>query len=124
MDRYAFDVNGVPFNPTLPPGAVRVTGGGRPVNERVSVTGRTLRSRGPRAALRIQVQVPDDFALLAEQVAVLESLYASGQPFTVTLGPGYEASGTFTGVVFDGDAVFTPTRSAQYDRATFTLYVP
>jgi hypothetical protein len=123
--RYSFNIAGVDLNPTVPPEAVSVSGGGREVRETTSVTGVIIRTLGPLQARRVRVTSPDAGWVLSEaQVAHLASLSRSGTPFVVTLGPGYEAAGTFTGVTFDGDVRFTPKRAADWVAYDFTLYLP
>ncbi|MBZ9713746.1 hypothetical protein [Deinococcus multiflagellatus] len=125
MKPYEFSIAGVSFNPTVPPGAVKRSGGGREVREKVSITGRIIRTIGHVTARRVQVVSPGpEWVLSAAQIAHLRALERSGEAFEVILGPGYEVSGTFPACNLDGDARFEPQRGAggwvNYD---FTLYL-
>ncbi|MBB6016808.1 hypothetical protein ACFP9V_19070 [Deinococcus radiopugnans] len=124
MKRYQLTIGGVELNPTVPPQAVRRTGGGRSVMEAVSINGTVMHTRGHRTARRIQITSPGpEWVLLSDQVAALQALTA-GAAFTVTFGEGYETAGTFTGCLFDGDAVFEPKRQSAYANYNFTIYIP
>lgn len=124
MARYQLTIGGLELNPTVPPQAVRRTGGGRSVAEAVSINGTVIHTRGHRTARRIQITSPGpEWVLLADQVAALRALTA-GPSFTVTFGEGYETAGTFTGCLFDGDALFEPKRQSAYANYDFTLYIP
>lgn len=121
-DRYALDIAGQSFNPTVPPEAVTREGGGRPLSVLYSITGKIIRTQGARQAIRVRIASPGpEWVLSADQVATLQALEASGAPFTVTLGPGYEVSGTWGGCLLDGDALFTPKRGGQFTNYDFTI---
>ncbi|GGO22245.1 hypothetical protein [Deinococcus humi] len=125
MARYQLNIGGTELNPTVPPQAVRRTGGGRSVGEAVSINGTVIHTQGHRTARRVQITSPGpEWVLLEEQVAALRALAASGASFTVTFGEGYETAGTFTGCLFDGDAIFEPKRQSAYANYNFTLYLP
>lgn len=125
MTPYQLTLAGVDLNPTVPPEAVSVSGGGREVRETTSVTGVIIRTLGHLQARRVQIASPDaGWVLSADQIAHLGALQRSGTPFEATFGPGYEVSGTFAGVTFDGDARFTPKRAADWVAYDFTLYLP
>ncbi|GGR11374.1 hypothetical protein [Deinococcus ruber] len=125
MNPYQLIIGGVTLDPTVPLEAVRRTGGGRQVKERVSITGKIIRSQGNKTARRVQVTSPSpSWALLASQVSALRALADSGAPFSVTFGSAFETSGTFTNCWFDGDAVFEPTPALDYVNYSFTIYLP
>lgn len=124
MARYTLIIAGIAMNPSVPPDAVQRTGGGRTVRDRVSVTGVNLRSLGPVTPTRVAVVSPGpDWVLSEAQIAHLSALQTSGTPFSVTLGEGYEVSGTFPSCVFDGDATFRPARSTGWTNYSFTLHL-
>ncbi|MCD0158408.1 hypothetical protein [Deinococcus sp. 6GRE01] len=124
MARYTLIIAGVELNPSVPPDAVSRTGGGRTVRDRVSITGVSLRSLGPVTPTRVAVVSPGpDWVLSEAQIDHLRALERSGAPFSVTLGEGYEVSGTFPACRLDGDATFRPVRSNGWTNYSFTLHL-
>ncbi|WP_291428514.1 hypothetical protein [Deinococcus sp.] len=124
MARYTLIIAGVTMNPSVPPDAVRRAGGGRAVRDRVSVTGVNLRSLGPVTPTRVAIVSPGpEWVLTESQIAHLSTLERSGAPFSVTLGEGYEVSGTFNSCRLDGDAVFRPARAPGWANYSFTLHL-
>ena len=122
MSRSTLIIAGVTLNPSVPPDAVPRTGGGRTVRDRVSITGLNLRSLGPVTPTRVAVVSPGpDWVLSEAQIDHLRALERSGAPFAVTLGEGYEVSGTFGSCRLDGDAKFRPARSNGWTTYSFTL---
>lgn len=120
---YQFIIGTVDLRGMPPKEAVTVSGGGREISEGVTLEGRVIATRPPRAgALRVQVSAPTTYGLPKPLADALAALAASGEPFTVTL-LGYELEGTFTNCLFDGPVRFPPI-SAGYSSYTFTLYVP
>ena len=125
MARYDLIIAGITLNPTVPPEAVTRSGGGRSITEKVTITGRVLRVQGARLGCRVRVTSPGPEWVLSEaQITGLRALEGSQTPFSVTLGPGYELSGTFNGCLFEGDAVFSPKRGGGWTGYDFTLYIP
>lgn len=123
--RYDLIIAGVSFDPTVPPEAVSRSGGGRTVRELTTITGDVLLVQGARLGRRVRiVSLGPEWVLREDQIAALRALEASGAPFSVTLGSGYEVGGTFTGCLLDGDAIFTPKRGGDWRNYDFTLYLP
>lgn len=125
MNQFALVIDGVDFNPTVPPQGVSRSGGGRQVKERFAIDGTRLASQGFSAGRRVRVASPgDNWVLRSEQVAHLQALEGAEAPFAVTLGPGYEISGTFARCWLDGPAIFRPLRGhPEYSTYDFTLYL-
>ncbi|MFK7601893.1 hypothetical protein ACI3L1_06740 [Deinococcus sp. SM5_A1] len=125
MARYQLTIGGTELNPTVPPQAVKRTGGGRGVTEAVSINGAVIHTRGYRMARRIQIASPGpEWVLLEAQTAALRALALADTSFTVTFGEGYETAGTFTGCLFEGETIFEPKRQIGYANYSFTLYIP
>lgn len=119
---YQLSIAGVDFSPSVPPEAVKRQGGGRPVTERHAIDGTIIITKGHTTARRVQISSPgEQYALSAEQTAHLRALEIDRTPFSVTFGPGYEISGTFTQCVFEGDVRLTPFRNREWVAYEFTL---
>lgn len=119
-----FKLGTIDLNPLPPLEAVTVSGGGRAVNERLSLDGTVVVQRAAKpASRRLAVQGPDNYALLAEQTEQIQALANAGTRFTLVLR-GYELSGDFTGCFFEEAPRFPPFRDALYKQFSFTIYIP
>lgn len=116
---------GVQVRPAFATTDVSFDGGGRSTTE-IETIDSTLLTRRPSKprSRKVTVNLQGTNGMRKADADALYALYASGEPFTMTLN-GYEVSGTFAGCAFEGEPKFPPIPgSALWVRANFTIYIP
>lgn len=122
-DPSAFIVGGHPFTWTPASEDVKRSGGGRPVNERLSIRGDRIVTVGHQPGRRIKISGGDGMVMLTSDAEYLRARQATRKPFSVYFGRQYETSGDFMCLI-DGDLLLAPVPEApELSTYDFTLYI-
>ena len=118
---FSITIGGVPLRFLPAKSGVSGSGGGRPVNERKTITGEIVATRSPLPeSRRLIISAPEGYAITRADAEAIRALGTG--PFDVTL-TGYEPSGSFGGCVFEELPRFPPI-TAELVGYDMTIYIP